>query len=530
MNKLAIRKRLLEDFEFYCKHCVKIRTKEGTISPLILNGVQKRFIEVVLRQLSTKGRVRVVVLKARQQGLSTVISALQYWWVSQHKAQKGLVMAHVAESTTALFDMYTRIHEQCPEWVKPSTKYSSRTELVFDKLDSGLRVATAGGRGIARGDMLNFAHLSEVAFWPVAFAENNFNGLIQSVPESDGTFVFVESTAQGVTGKYAELWTKAAEMGYEQFFSAWHESSEYREQAPIGFSRTPDEDDLVANFGLDNDQLYWRRRKIAANGRELFRQEYPLTPEEAFVSTGRPVFNPDYILERLRSPREPLYQMAVEEMLVNEHPRGELLVYHDYEDQSAPGRRFVVDPNETYVIGADVGMGIRGGDYSVAQILDSHQRQVAVWRGVCHPDAFARILEALGYYYNTALICCERNNHGLLTCVRLRDVAYPMIWTDTTEGTLQDKDTIRIGLFTDERTKPLIIDKLRALDRERTIEINDPTTLREMYTYVVSESGKMQAEEPNHDDCVISLAIAAHIHEGRWDIPECPDEFYSKAI
>lgn len=517
-DKLAIRRRLLEDFEYYARHCCKIRTKEGTIVPLILNPVQKRFVAAVIRQLTTKGRVRMVVLKARQQGLSTVISALQYWWLSQRKAQKGLVMAHEVDSATALFDMYKRFHENVPDWVKPSTKYSSRSELVFDKLDTGLRVATAGGRGVARGETLTFAHLSEVAFWPTAFAATNFNGLIQAVPETDGTFVFVESTAQGLTNKFAELWNGAVEMGYEQFFSAWYESSEYREPAEADFTRTPDEEALAEQYGLDNDQLYWRRRKIAANGRDLFRQEYPATPEEAFVSTGRPVFNPDYILERLREPKTPIKTMAVEGLVLNEHPRGELLVYRDF------------DPKDAYCIGADVGAGVRGGDYSVAQVLDSSLRQVAVWRGLIHPDAFASVLVALGYYYNTALIAPERNNHGLLTCVRLRDLGYANIYTDVTEGALDDRESLNIGFFTSERTKPLIIDKLRAVDRTREIEINDPTTLREMLTFVVTESGKMKAEDPAHDDCVMSLAIANHIHEGKWQPVTVSDDFYVKAI
>src|SRR5205823_673471 len=134
-----------------------------TIAPLILNQVQRRFLEAVLRQWKDKGRVRFVVLKARQQGLSTVISAFQYWWASQHSAQKGLVMAHEADSTTALFDMYKRIHDNTPELVRPATKYSSRNELSFSALDTALRVATAGGRGVARGETLQFTHLSEVA-------------------------------------------------------------------------------------------------------------------------------------------------------------------------------------------------------------------------------------------------------------------------------------------------------------------------------------------------------------------------------
>lgn len=534
-DRLAIRKRLFEDFEFYAKHCVKIRTKEGTIVPLVLNEVQQRLVKAVIRQLATKGRVRMVVLKARQQGLSTVISAIQYWWISQRKALKGLVMAHEAKSTDTLFTMYRRMYENTPDWVKPHAKYSSKTELVFDKLDTGLRIETAGGRGVARGDTIQFAHLSEVAFWPEAFANANFNGLIQAVPEVDGTFVFVESTAQGLTNKFADLWTNAVAMGYEQFFSAWFESFEYREKAEDGFTPTPDEQDLIKLFGLDHDQLYFRRRKIAANGFDMFRQEYPSTAEEAFVSTGRPIFNPDYILERLRKVKAPIMKMAVEGELLNEHPRGELLVYRDYveideQTRKPTGERALVNPSETYTIGADVGMGVRGGDLSVAQILDSKLRQVAIWRGIIHPDAFAKVLIALGYYYNTALIGAERNNHGLLTCVRLRDFGYPMIYTDSTEGTMDDRDTIRIGFYTDERTKPLIVDKLRASDRERLIEINDEQTLREMLSFVITESGKMKAEGKGFDDCVMSLAIAHHIHEGAFKPVEFSSDCYVEAI
>jgi hypothetical protein len=541
------RKRLYDDFAFYARHCIKIRTKQGKIAPLVLNRVQERFMDRVLAQLEHNGKVRMVVLKARQQGLSTVISALQYWWLSQRKAQKGLVMAHESESTTSLFDMYRRIHDNVPDIVRPSTKYSSRSELVFDKLDSALRVATAGGRGVARGEMLTFAHLSEVAFWPPAFANNNFNGLVQAIPEEPGTFIFLESTAQGVTGKFYDMAQGAdradhAWNGYELFFSAWFESAEYRETAPADFQRTPEEEDLIKAFsdkGLtSNDQLYWRRKKVATNGLDLFKQEYPATAEEAFLSTGRPIFNNEYVTERLREPKAPLSLMAVEETfdekngrplplrVLREHARGELKIYRP------------LDPKESYVIGADVGMGLRqgikgrkDGDPSVAQILDSQMRQVAVWRGLCHPDVFAKILETLGYHYNGATIAPERNNHGLVTCVALRDSNYPYLYTETMEGTLEaERDTIKLGFFTSEATKPLIIDKLRALDRERDIEINDETTLKEMKTFVVNESGKMEAEAGTHDDTVMALAIAAYVHEGVWRPVDVSDDFYTEAI
>jgi hypothetical protein len=545
-KQIETRKRLRDDFAYYCEHCVKIRTKEGTIAPLILNRVQRRFVERITDQLLRTGKVRFVVVKARQQGLSTVISAWQYWWLSQRKAQKGLVMAHVAESTTTLFDMYHRIHSNVPKIVQPSTKYSSRTELVFSELDSALRVATAGGKGVARGEMLNVVHLSEVAFWPDTFAQTNFNGLIQAVPDKPGTAAFLESTANGMTGVFYEQYkvAKSGESGYELFFSAWVESDDYRDDSvPANFVRVPEEDAVVElakrlyGIDVDNEQLWWRRRKIALNGADMFKQEYPLTPEEAFISTGRPIFNPDYIVERLKTPKTPIKTMAVEEVYdhdtgkrlplrkLREHPRGELKMYRER------------DEKETYTIGADVGMGLRAGvkgrpsDPSVAQVLDSQLRQVAVWRGTVHPDVFADILVAIGYYFNEALLVPERNNHGLVTCVELRDQQYPNLYLDVTEGTIEpDKETLNIGVFTSEKTKPLMIDKLRAFDRNKEIEINDKQTLEEMLTFVVTESGKMEAEGGAHDDCVMSLALAAYASDGKWEAITVTDEFYTQAI
>jgi hypothetical protein len=469
----------------------------------------------------------MVVLKARQQGLSTVISAFQYWWLSQHPAHKGLVMAHEADATNSLFYMYKRLFENTPTLLQPSTKYNNRHELYFDKLDTVIRVATAGGRGVARGETLQTVHLSEVAFWPVTFSNQNFNGMIEAVPDMDNTFVFIESTAQGMGGKYREIWVGAVEgtNEYRVFFSGWYESDEYRKEAPSDFERTPSEELLVEQYALDNDQLYWRRQKIGEKGIDLFKQEYPAEPDEAFLNTGRPLFIPEYIQERLKQRKQPIKRMAVTLGKLEEHPVGELFVYHDH------------DPKETYVIGADVGMGIRGGingkkdgDPSVAQVLDSKMRQVSIWRGLIQPDKFAEILTTLGYFYNTAMIAPERNNHGLLTCVSIRDSNYPLIYTDVTEGALDDRDTILIGHLTTEKTKPLIIDKLRAFDRDHSIEVNDPTTLREMLTFVVTDSGRLEAEPGQHDDTVMALAIAAHVHEGKWEPVVVGDDHYSRAI
>lgn len=532
------RNRLRDDFISYCRHAVKIRDKKGVVRPLVLNRAQKRLVDRIIAQMLAGRPVRFIVLKARQMGFSTIIMAFQSWRVQLNKGQKGLVMAHVSDSTKALFDQYKRCYDCLPDIIKPATKYDSRNELTFPGLDGALKVSTAGGKGVLRGDTIQVMHLSEVAFWPPTFAKDNFAGLIKCVPQMAGTAVFIESTANGMTGVYREQWVGAVEgkNEFEPFFAAWVEQDEYRAPVPAGFKRTTEEDELAAQalslYGItvDDEQLAWRRIEIGRDGLDKFHQECPLYPDEAFLNTGAPVFDPKLLHPLVTPPAEPLSRWMVADGSIDRNAAGELLVYHDYPERDGQGRptglRTLVSPSETYVIGADVGMGIRGKDYSVAQILDSQKRQVAVWRGIIHPDYYAKILNTIGLYYNSAMIAVERNNHGLLTAVKLRDLAYSNLYTEVTEGALDDRDSINIGIYTTERNKPLMIDKLRAAVRDSEIKIKDPTTVREMLTYVVTESGKMEGDGDAHDDCVMSLAIANHIHEGVWQIAETPEDMY----
>jgi hypothetical protein len=170
-----IRKRLLTEFSYYSKNALRIRTKRGEIAPLVLNEAQKILDEAITQQLKSEGKIRVIILKARQQGLSTYVGGHLYFTVSQHKARKAMVVTHHADSTRALFDMTKRFHEHVPDILKPHTKYSSRRELTFDVLDSSYVVATAGGDAIGRGETLSCIHASELAFWPKSTAEENWN-------------------------------------------------------------------------------------------------------------------------------------------------------------------------------------------------------------------------------------------------------------------------------------------------------------------------------------------------------------------
>ena len=526
-----VRRRLKTDFRYYAAKSLKIRTKESEIKPLKLNHAQELLQQAVEEELASKGYVRIVILKARQQGLSTHVGGYLYYSVSQSKAKKAMVITHHADSTRALFDMTKRYHENMPEILRPTTKYSSRKELSFDVLDSSYSVATAGGDQAGRGETITDLHASELAFWPRGQARSLWNGLIQAVPQTPGTNVFVESTANGVSGVYYELWKGAVEgtNGFRPVFIPWFLDVGYRTPLTHSeFEMSPDEKDLIArvkelyDHDLDYEQLNWRRIKIAQNGIDLFRQEYPAEPEEAFLTTGRPVFNPEIVSEMTKDAK--LHKVHATMGLDGhqetsfewvENPRGELKVYEPH------------DPGETYYIGADVGLGMRTGDWSVAQVMDSNKRVVATYRAQVDPDYFAYVLNELGYFYNEARIVVESNNHGILTCNRLgKDLAYPNFFIEEVYDKTTDQFTEKLGFYVNVKTKPLIIDQLRADVRERKVEIKDPTTLSELSTYIVNESGAMTAENSCHDDTVMALALCNHINEGRFDPVPSTDEWY----
>lgn len=281
----SIRQRLKDDFEHYTPKCLSIRTKSGAIAPLALNKAQRHIHTKLEEQLARTGRIRALVLKGRQQGCSTYVEGRFYWKVTHRQGVRAYILTHVDEATNTLFDMAKRYHDHCPVLVKPHTAASNARELVFDILDSGYRVGTAGSKGAGRSDTFQFFHGSEVAYWPNA--ETHVQGALQAVPNEAGTEVILESTSAGPHGLFYEM-CKAAQDGqgqYQLIFVPWFWQDEYREAVSEDFSPTAEESDYAVRYGLDNMQLAWRRAKIVElRGVGEFRREYPSTVEEAFAA------------------------------------------------------------------------------------------------------------------------------------------------------------------------------------------------------------------------------------------------------
>lgn len=287
------KRRLATDFEFYALNCLHIRPKVGKVAPLRLNSAQRLIHRKIEAQLAETGRVRAVILKGRQQGCSTYVEGRFYWKVTHRKGVRAFILTHEQDATDNLFEMAERYHEHCPEQHKPHTGASNAKELSFDKLDSGYKVGTAGTKAVGRSQTIQYFHGSEVAFWP--HADGHARGILQAVPDEDGTEVILESTSDGPANFFHSRWQAAVrgEGGFIAIFIPWFLQAEYSHPTPKEFSRSTKEAEYADLCGgLTDGQLAWRRAKIADlgggdEGEESFRREYPATPEEAFEASSK---------------------------------------------------------------------------------------------------------------------------------------------------------------------------------------------------------------------------------------------------
>ncbi len=287
----VLRGQLRDDFVDYARRCLKIRTKSGAIRPLLLNRAQRHLHERLEAQLAATGRVRALMLKARQQGFSTCIEARFYWKTTHRPGTHAFILTHEQVATDNLFGMVRRFHAHCPAPVKPKTGKSNPRELYFNTMDSGYTVGTAGAEAAGRSKTIQLFHGSEAAFWKNA--AGHFAGVVQAVPDIEGAEIIIESTANGPHGEFFERWRRAeAGIGdYQAIFTPWFWSDEYRRPAPEDFVPTPEEAAYGALHGLDMEQLAWRRAKLAElKDPLLFMQEYPATAAEAFQTTGHDGF------------------------------------------------------------------------------------------------------------------------------------------------------------------------------------------------------------------------------------------------
>lgn len=287
-----IRIRLRDNFDFYASKCLKVRKKSGEISNLCFNRIQKYLNDKVEQQKRETGKVRVIIVKGRQQGCSTYIEGRFYWLVTHQIGMQAFILTHHIDATNNLFEMAQRYHQYCPLAVQPQIEASNAKELSFAGLDSGYKLGTAGNKDVGRSATIQLLHGSEVGYWPNA--SGHAKGILQAVPDEKGTEIFIESTANGV-GNYFHEQYQLAESGASDFipiFLPWYWQEEYQKKIPEDFKIDEEEQLLSELYNLSYEQLAWRRSKIIAlsaqgqNGLKSFMQEYPCNSTEAFQLSG----------------------------------------------------------------------------------------------------------------------------------------------------------------------------------------------------------------------------------------------------
>lgn len=494
-----VARKLMGDFPKYAKNVLRIVDKQNNVRPLALNAGQRYAHDMLEKQLAETGRIRALVIKGRQMGISTYVEGRFFWKVTKTKNANAFVLSHLAESTTAIFRMVRFYYDNLPHPIfKPPLKSSTTTTMEFAGLNSQYRIGTARSTNIGRGMTNKFVHASEAAFYPNS--GEIVSGLLQSVP-AEGSEVIVESTANGAGGWFYEQVMKSlrGESEWIVIFVPWFWLPEYERKVDPYFTMTAEEEKLAALHGLTPEKINWRRAKIDELGAvDLFKQEYPCTPDEAFLFSGRSFVEEDCLVDAERDCYSPAVEGSFKDGTVTPHEDGSYKQWIKH-----------IDPEERYCIGVDVSEGLAHGDYTVAQVLDSLGRQVASWRLHIDPYELGDQLSHLGKKFNRAYIIPERNNHGLTTIRRMQDLGYPNLYVEhTVDDAYADKMTKRAGFYTSSKTKPLIIDNLAALLRKRDSGIADKELVKELRSYVIDDRGITNAKPGCYDDRVMSYAIA----------------------
>lgn len=524
------RLRIKDDFEFWCARCVTIKHKLSGAGPFIPNRPQRRLLAAMERQRAAGLPIRIILLKARQWGGTTLILVYMAWMqIVRHVMFNSLLLGHQRLNSHNIKRMLQLLVERYPpEMVEPGDEPprlgGAGAPGVYRLTPSGglVVLGSALSEDAARGYDLSMAHLSEVAFWKdsdLHSPEDVVRTVSGTVPMAADTVVVMESTANGTGNLFHTEWERAVrgESDKTPVFVPWYDIALYRDDevadaAALWEAMDDYERDLWHN-GLTLEMIAWyhrKRREYTAHS--LMMAEYPTTAVEAFTGTDRCAFSMEN-LERLREGcRAP---EAVGEVLPaagrdgwkrprwDDNPRGLTRVWH----QPASSHR--------YVVAVDVGGLAADSDWSVIVVMDAYGMErdatpevVAQWRGHLPHEMLAWKAVAMAQYYNRALLVIESNtldtggtegaDGGLLLPLVARD--YRNVYR---------RDSGAVGFHTNRHTKARAIYLLKERVHLGTYVERDAMTVDEMAVYQELEAGtRWEAAPGRHDDLVMTRAIA----------------------
>lgn len=492
-----------------------IRTKSAKMHQLNRNDrfawAQREFVSEIERQYNAGEPVRIIVLKGRQLGLSTLTEAVLFLWCFLHPGSSSLVLSKEKEDSDYLFSMTKRYWELGPFHGMFETKYNRQGYIEWTGLNSSMMTSTASKEDVGRGRTLHAVHCSEVAFWPMA--DEIVAGLSEAIPYEHGTICVMESTAQGVGGYFHDEWMKAIDPAgdkstFTPMFFPWYEHDEYAiPDSTLKYGDLDDDErEMLATYPqMTLPKLAWRRRKaMTYSNPDQLKEEYPNSMEEAFLSTGSNVFP----LQKLAQCYDPNVDCE-QGFLFNDNGKleftvdegGHFFVYKRPDPRQK--RRYVVCVDPTWTI---------DGDPCCIQVMDrASMEQVAVWHGSADPQTIGEISLAIAYWYGAATILnTEIQGGGKKVMDIWRDANYPLIWYDRRPD--RPKRIMQsMGWNSTYEMKKLLLGTMQGVLHRKQVLIHHAATYYEMTRYVTNEDGTYgPSRRSGHDDCVISLGIAIY--------------------
>ena len=526
-NELMCNSELLAEVKRFPEKLIELMfivvDKNQQTMPFILNDVQHQFIDTLNQAIQDfeEGKITnisLIVLKGRQQGFTTLVTAYQLSCSILNRNFQGYTLADKSDNAEAIFQNKAKYpYSQLPDALKPTEKFNNRKQLLFEKINSSWAVDTAT-KDVGRSRTVNFFHGSECAFWKDGISP--VQGALGEAFTKNCIKIY-ESTANGYND-YKTMWDSGVHINC---FYEWWKTKEYRINIPSEDIKKAFEDSidkrndwiyerlrwLRDGIGLDTEQLYWYFKKYEVYiDKRLIKQEYPCSPHEAFLLSGDNVFDTEVLLARLEAIQKPLKV-------------GYFL--YDYDGLRISNIRWVNDKNgyiniyqlpntpeiTKYCIGGDTAG--EGSDYFIGQVLDARTGiQVATLKHQFDADQYTKQMYCLGTYYKQALIGIEANFDSF-PIMELQRLGYTNQYVRETQDTYTGKTEKRFGFKTTSLTRPTIISRLIEIVREHVDTINDKDTLEELLTIVRNENGRIEAPEGGHDDQMMGLAIAHHIRE-----------------
>lgn len=531
---------LFNDFEYFALTCLKVQHLDRTkgIVPLALKPVQVRLARVIIKLLLAGLPVRIIILKARREGVSTVLQAIFFWIACTRIDTSGMTLSHHDETTQELFGMTEGFWRWMPRSVRPmrgKTRRGQVLELANSNPNPDIVAASPGMNSVLRtvtfknagaGQAANLVHCSEVALWG-SQAKATLGTLLPVVPFGAWTIVALESTARGIGNEYHLRWMQAESSqargdkhGFIPFFIPWFEEPDYTMTAGsyMELGALDDEEQYLRDeFMVTDEALAWRRYigipVVCGGDLNLFHQEYPATPKQAFLSTGRPFFDQEILDERLETlrddPHPPILQgvMGIKDskdggqrVVCTPKHRGPLRIWEPPQ------------PNVDYVVVCDPSEGLAHGDPQSVYIARRDRLEiVAAWHGSVPREDLGDVLYLLGWLYSEALIVVEMTGGwGHTPIAILRKRKYTRIYRRRPVSKKKQRASDTLGWDTTQTLRPLALDKLSDAFRKDSLICYDADLYEEAMHFVYDEKDKPRAETGYNDDRVMTAAILIH--------------------